>query len=50
MKIHRKTTCKPTRKDCDILPSKMPSLAAMNTIICHNHTEVISYEQPESDE
>lgn len=50
MIIKRDTKCKPSRKDCDIRPSKMPSLAAMGTIICHNHIEVVSYNQPEGDE
>ena len=50
MKINRNTKCKASRKDCDIRPSEMPSLKAMDTIVCLNHTEVISYEEPETDE
>lgn len=51
MKINRKTTCKPSNKECDILPSKMSSLKSMGTtVVCHNHTEVISYQQPKGDD
>ena len=46
--INNRTKCKDTRKDCDIRPSEQPSLKAMDTVICHNHTEVISFKEAEN--
>lgn len=46
-KIRTKTSCKPTNKDCDIKPSKQPSLKAMGLIFCETHTEVVDFDEPE---
>ena len=50
MKINRNTTCNKSNKDCNIMLSKQPSLKAMNLMYCAKHTEVISYEQTDTDE
>lgn len=47
LRLNKNTLCNDNRKDCNIVASKVPSLSSMNTVICEEHTEVISFEEKE---
>ena len=50
LKLNKNTLCSDHRKDCNIVASKVPSLASMHVVICKEHTSVISYEEKEEED
>ncbi len=49
LRMNKNTLCNDNRKDCNILASRLPSLAIMHTVICREHIEVISFEEEEDE-